>query len=127
MKRWCLMGLGWLAFVTGIVGIVLPLLPTTPFLLLALWCFNRSSPRFHYWLLHRSWFGKTLRHWDKHHGLLPGAKVRAIVFVLLTFAVSLYVVKFWWVRGILLVILVVLLIFLSRLRVIEPNEIKSDE
>ena len=53
--------------------------------------------------------------------------MRAIVFVLLTFAVSLYVVKFWWVRGILLVILVVLLIFLSRLRVIEPNEIKSDE
>lgn len=127
MSRLFLQAVGWLSIGLACLGVVLPLLPTTPFLLLALWCFNRSSPRFHYWLLHRSWFGKTLRHWDKHHGLLPGAKVRAIVFVLLTFALSLYLVKFWWVRGILLVILTGLLIFLSRLPVIDPQQTKTDE
>ncbi|MCP5978205.1 DUF454 family protein, partial [Enterobacter hormaechei] len=66
MQRTILIIIGWLAVVLGTLGIVLPLLPTTPFILLAAWCFARSSPRFHHWLLYRSWFGGYLRHWQKH-------------------------------------------------------------
>lgn len=68
MQRTILIIIGWLAVVLGTLGVVLPLLPTTPFILLAAWCFARSSPRFHHWLLYRSWFGGYLRHWQKRAG-----------------------------------------------------------
>jgi hypothetical protein len=56
----------------------------------------RSSPRFHHWLLYRSWFGGYLRHWQKHRAMPPGAKPRAIAVILITFAISLWLVKMMW-------------------------------
>ncbi|CNH16334.1 DUF454 family protein [Yersinia pekkanenii] len=121
MSRWLLIILGWLAVVLATLGVVLPLLPTTPFLLLAAWCFARSSPRFHRWLLYRSWFGCYIRSWQQHRALPPGAKWKAVLVTLLTFTVSLWWVKIWWVRGILLIILIILLTFMLRMPVIDPS------
>ncbi|CNI09357.1 DUF454 family protein [Yersinia mollaretii] len=122
MSRWLLIILGWLAVVLATLGVVLPLLPTTPFLLLAAWCFARSSPRFHHWLLYRSWFGSYIRTWQQHRALLPGVKWKAILVTVLTFAISLWLVKIWWVRGLLLVILTVLLLFMWRMPVIDLSQ-----
>ena len=124
MQRILLLSLGWLAIVLGTLGIVLPLLPTTPFVLLAAWCFARSSPRFHHWLLWRSPFGRYLRHWQQHRAMPPGAKGRAILFILVTFAFSLWMVKILWVRLLLLVILGCLLIFMIRLPVVDEGQEK---
>ncbi|MFV8811654.1 DUF454 family protein [Yersinia enterocolitica] len=124
MSRWLLIALGWLAVVLATLGVVLPLLPTTPFLLLAAWCFARSSPRFHHWLLYRSWFGSYIRTWQQHRALPPGAKWKAILVTVLTFTISLWLVKIWWVRGILLVILALLLTFMLRMPVIDLSQQK---
>ncbi|VXC52725.1 conserved hypothetical protein; putative inner membrane protein [Enterobacterales bacterium 8AC] len=125
MTRGLLIIVGWLAVMLATLGVVLPLLPTTPFLLLAAWCFARSSPRFHHWLLYRSWFGAYLRHWQQHRALPPGAKWKAVLLIVVTFAVSLWLVKLWWVRGVLLVILVALLSFMLRLPVIDREQQKT--
>ena len=111
MKRWCLMALGWLAFATGIVGIVLPLLPTTPFMLLAAALFARSS---------HPWFGPPIHDWQLYRGIRRHARRRAIVFILLSFSVSLLVVPLPWVRLLLVVIMGILLTWLMRLPVLEP-------
>lgn len=125
MKRWCLMALGWLAFATGILGIVLPLLPTTPFMLLAAALFARSSPRFHSWLLAHPWFGPPILDWQQYRGIRRHARRRAIIFILISFSVSLLVVPLPWVRWLLVVIMVILLTWLMRLPVLEPVAMKK--
>ncbi|AIX74519.1 MAG: DUF454 family protein [Mixta calida] len=122
MQRIILLIIGWLAIVLGALGVVLPLLPTTPFILLAAWCFARSSPRFHHWLLYRSWFGKYLRHWQQHRALPPGIKGRAMLLTVATFALSLWLVKLFWLRVMLLCMLAALLLFMWRMPVVTEKE-----
>ncbi|MFO0880636.1 MAG: YbaN family protein [Gemmataceae bacterium] len=62
----------------AILGAMLPLLPTTPFLLLASYFFVRSSPRLHCWLLRSHVFGPFLRDWNEHRAVRPGVKVVAL-------------------------------------------------
>lgn len=114
--------MGWLAVALGALGVVLPLLPAVPFILLAGWCFSRSSPRFHRWLLYRSWFGGYLRYWQQHRAMPPGAKLRALTVILITFAISLWLVKVSWLRILLLAIFACLLIFMWRMPVVDENK-----
>ncbi len=93
MQRIILIIIGWLAVVLGTLGVVLPVLPTTPFILLAL---LPVLPRFHARLLYRSWFGSYLRFWQKHHAMPRGSKPRAILLILITFTISLWFVQMLW-------------------------------
>ena len=68
---------GVLALVLGILGLFLPLLPTTPFLLLASWCFARGSDRLHRWLLSHRVFGEYLRNFEAGRGIPLKAKILA--------------------------------------------------
>lgn len=122
MKRVLLIIVGWICVVLATLGVVLPLLPTTPFLLLAAWCFARSSPRFHHWLLQRSWFGSYLRHWQQHRALPKGAKPKAVALILVTFAVSIYFVPLLWVRILLLCMMFMLLFMMWRLPVVDLEQ-----
>lgn len=62
--------LGCLMLVLGIIGALLPIMPTTIFLILAAWCFGRSSPRLEAWMLDHPRFGPVLRDW-REHGAMP--------------------------------------------------------
>ncbi|MFC0253451.1 YbaN family protein [Massilia consociata] len=72
---------GACAVVLGVLGIFLPLLPTTPFLLLASWCFARGSERLHRWLLSHRVFGEYLRNFEAGHGIPLKAKIVATVLL----------------------------------------------
>lgn len=84
------MVLAGLFFVLGALGAVLPVLPTTPFLLLTSYFLARSSPRLNQWLLTSRFFGPILRDWQQLGGVRPDVKVKAIMIVLLTVSVSLW-------------------------------------
>jgi len=127
LKKLFLIVIGWLAVALAFAGVVLPVLPTTPFLLLAAWCFSRSSPRFHHWLLYRSWFGGYIRHWQKHKGLPKGAKPKAIILIVLTFSLSIWVVSYLWLKIGLLALLCWLLIFMYRLPVVDEQISKQNK
>lgn len=89
----------------GILGIPLPLLPTTPFLLLSAWLFARSSSRFYWWLMNHRYFGETIRNYREKGGVRSGVKAGAISLLWTTIAISaIFAVQLWWVRGILLLI-----------------------
>lgn len=62
----------------GIAGVFLPLIPGMPFFLVAAWCYGRSSPRFHSWLLNNRVCGPYIRDYRQHRGMRPQAKVKAI-------------------------------------------------
>ncbi len=85
-------GLLWVAgsvsLALGLLGILLPGLPTTPFILLAAACYARASPRLHAWLLNHRWFGPMLRDWERDHSLSPRTKTVALVSMTLMVALS---------------------------------------
>lgn len=75
--------LGVLFLVVGAVGAVLPLLPTTPFVLLAAGCFAKSSPRMHAWLLRSELFGPVLRNWEQNRCMPRRARRISLLMMLL--------------------------------------------
>jgi uncharacterized membrane protein YbaN (DUF454 family) len=70
--------LGWCFFALGAVGTVVPGLPTTPFMLLALWAFAKSSQRFHNWLYAHPVFGPPLQQWHDHRVISGKAKLLSV-------------------------------------------------
>ncbi|MCX7973573.1 MAG: YbaN family protein [Candidatus Aminicenantes bacterium] len=86
LSRACLVGLGFFFVGLGFLGIFLPLLPTTPFLLLAAGLFARSSPRFYNWLLNHKWLGSYIRNYREKKGI--PLKTRIITIIILWIVIA---------------------------------------
>ncbi|MBN1464563.1 YbaN family protein [candidate division KSB1 bacterium] len=108
VKRWILILSGSLALSLGLLGIFLPLLPTTPFVLIAAACYARSSRRLYVWLLQHKWFGPYIRNWREHKAIPRRSKI--IILLLLWSTLSLTA---FWAVDILVVRLILLFIGLG--------------
>ncbi len=91
VQRLTLLGIGWLSLIAGLIGILLPVLPTTPFLLLSAWCFSRSSGRLHQWLLNQRHFGQVIRRWEEDGSMERRIKFRAIAMIIVGFSLTLLI------------------------------------
>lgn len=101
----------------GTIGVFVPLLPTTPFLLLAAACFMRSSDRLYDWLMHHRWFGTYIRNYREHHAITLPTKILAILLLWSTLSyAALAVTGSWFVRILLLSIAVGVTIHLVTLK-----------
>lgn len=80
------LALGWFFFGVGVIGAVLPVLPTTPFMILSLWAFSNSSDRARSWLYNHRIFGPPLQRWNEHKVIAPRAKMASIGAMSVSFA-----------------------------------------
>ncbi|HEX5739685.1 MAG TPA: YbaN family protein, partial [Hydrogenophaga sp.] len=86
--RWLLWTAGTLSLVLGLIGVVLPGLPTTPFILLSAACYAKASPRLHRWLTHHRFLGPMVRDWEQHRSLTRRSKTVAQVSMVLMVGLS---------------------------------------
>jgi uncharacterized membrane protein YbaN (DUF454 family) len=106
LKRYLLIALGTLCLAIGIVGIFTPILPTTPFLLLAAFCYLRSSARFYRWLMNNRVFGGYIRSYTEGRGIPLKVKLFTITLLWVTIGISIWLVSNMIVTAILLVVAV---------------------
>lgn len=115
LVRWLWVGVGVLALVAGVIGIFVPLLPTTPFLLLASACFLRGSERLHRWLLSQGTLGEYIRRYEAGEGIPRRAKIVAIGMLWISIGFGVYRVDPPWAKLVMLAIATAVTVYLLRL------------
>jgi uncharacterized membrane protein YbaN (DUF454 family) len=106
LKRYLVIALGTICLAIGIVGIFTPILPTTPFLLLAAYCYLRSSQRFYRWLMNNRVFGSYIRSYTEGRGIPLKVKLFTIALLWVTIGISIWLVANTIVTVVLLVVAV---------------------
>lgn len=105
------LGLGWTCVGLGAIGVVMPLVPTTPFLLAAAWAFANSSERFHRWLLEHRHLGPPIHAWKRHRAIPRHVKWLAALSVVVSIAGALWAGVPAWALMLQVAILTVVMAF----------------
>ncbi|SCS34447.1 YbaN family protein [Staphylococcus aureus] len=117
--RLILIVIGLIFTALGIAGAVLPLLPTTPFLLVAVFCFARSSDRFYNWLINQKIYKEYVENFYLHRGYTLQQKIKILISLYIVIAFSIYMVDVLAVRvGLIIMVIIqtaVLFIFVKTL------------
>jgi uncharacterized membrane protein YbaN (DUF454 family) len=114
LVRYVLLAIGWLSVALGVLGIFLPVLPTTPFLLLAAACFMRSSKHFYLWLVNHRQLGPWIVDYLEGQGIPLKGKVYAISLMWLSIGLSCYLVPLFWARAFMLTSAVLVSLYILR-------------
>ncbi len=128
IKRLFFLGTGCLCVVLGFVGAFVPLLPTVPFLLLAAYCFSKSSHRLHSWLLSRPKVGPIIQDWELHGVIQLKAKRLSTAMMLLLASYPIFLLHFSWVlKSLVIITITLVLIFIwTRPSKVPADQISSD-
>ena len=105
--RWILIVSGTIFVGLGIIGIFLPILPTTPFLLLAAACYARSSKKFYYWLITNKWFGAYIKNYQEGKGIPLKVKIFTISLLWITILFSIFFIITYVLVNIVLIIIAI--------------------
>ncbi len=114
---------GTLCVILALLGILFPVLPTTPFLLLAAVCYGRSSQKFYHWLLNNALFGSYIRNYREGRGIPLKQKVISIALLWLSIGYAAWqVVPQWWLKVMLVGIAAAVTTHLVRAKTYRPQE-----
>ncbi|MEG0071429.1 MAG: YbaN family protein [Raoultibacter sp.] len=116
MKRIVFQAIAWIAFATGFIGIFIPVLPTTPLLLLATFLFAKSSPRCHAWILSTKAYRRYVMPFKEAGGIPASTKVRILTVSFVVMGVSAYLVQRWYI-WLVLGLVATWLVYLMCLRI----------
>ena len=105
MLRSIYVGVGTCSLVIGIIGVFIPILPTTPFLLLSAACYAKGSKRMYHWFINIHWIGKQIQSYHQGKGISTIAKTISILFLWSTITISMSIV---WPNTILLILLFII-------------------
>ena len=119
MKKIILITVGWCCVGMAFIGVFVPGIPTTIFLIVALWAFARSSKKFHSWLLNHKRFGPILQNWESHKVVPRNAKILMVIL-----QISAVIIFHYSLQNIYLtVLLIITLIFVARYVLSLPSEL----
>ncbi|ABK44433.1 protein of unknown function DUF454 [Magnetococcus marinus MC-1] len=122
-SRHLMVALGWLFFGLGVVGVFLPVMPTTPFMVLALWAFAKGDGKLYRWLYHHVWFGPPLQRWQRWGVIPTRAKMAAIGTMLVSAGFLLWLPGMAvWLKGLVLALMFAAMVFVWSRPSAPPTE-----
>lgn len=115
--------LGCFFLVLGLIGVVLPGLPTVPFLLLTMVCFSKGSDRLHQWFLSTNIYHQHLKPFQEKKGLKKSTKIAILTFSTTMLTLGFYFTPVLWAKGVIVMILLIkYYVFLFRIKTLEEEK-----
>lgn len=127
MKRIVFASLGYTFLGLGVIGIVIPVFPTTPFVILSAGCFTQGSPKLHNWLRNSKFFGEYIENYQNKKGIRKSTKIFSIIFLWFMIILSILMNRQIYVDILLFTVAILVTIHIVMLRNMPRNGVTNDE